>query len=48
MQIVQGQQDIDGLLVECDKVGNLNSQLNSDLENLSKHLENLGAQNSYV
>lgn len=34
--------------MECDKVGNLNSQLNSDLENLSKHLENLGAQNSYV
>ena len=47
-QIVQGQQDIDSLLVECDKIGLMNGQLNGDLEALRKHLENLGVQNSHV
>jgi hypothetical protein len=37
-QIVQGQQDIDGLLLECDKIGLLNNQLNGDLEGLTQHL----------
>ena len=31
VQIVQGQQDIDGLLIECDKIGGANSQLDGDL-----------------
>jgi hypothetical protein len=30
-QIVQGQQDIDVLLTECDKMGLINAQLNGDI-----------------